>query len=155
MSTRTKIALSFALFAPAALIILTGPSPSSLLQYLAGSGQGPWNQMGQRAFVFSMTADVLAWMTCLAACILMGRLAYRLRDRVPFALTAYILGLFVVCFGLQRLVGYALWVPMGMLGPHLPMVRAAASVVVAMGVAVLYPYVRAMISTVINANNVH
>lgn len=150
-----KVALSFALFAPAALIILTGPSPSSLLRYLVGTGQGTLSQMGQRAFAFSMIADVLAWLTCVAACILMGRLAYRLRDRVPFVLTTYILGLFVVCFGLQRLVGYALWIPMGWLGPHLPMVRAAASVVVAMGVAVLYPYVRAMISTVITANKEH
>ena len=43
------------------------------------------------------------------------RLAYRLRERVPFGLTSYILGLFLVCFAVQRMIGYALWIPLGWL----------------------------------------
>jgi diguanylate cyclase (GGDEF)-like protein/PAS domain S-box-containing protein len=155
MSSRTKVALSFALFAPTALIILTGPSPGAVLQYLARGRQGPLTQIGQRALAFSLIADGLAWLTCAVACILIGRLAYRLRDRVPFGLTSYVLGIFVVCFGLQRAAGYALWTPLRNLGSHLEMIRAAASVVVAMGVAVLYPYVQSMMTAVIAANSEH
>jgi len=131
MSPRTKIILSFAFFAPTSLWLLTGPSPSA-----------SWAQMGHSGFTFSLIADGLAWLICLVACLMVIRLAHHLRDRVPFALTAYILGLFVVCFGLQRVVGYALWGRLGGLEPQMQMVRAAASVVVAMGVAVLFPYVR-------------
>jgi diguanylate cyclase (GGDEF)-like protein/PAS domain S-box-containing protein len=156
MSSRTKALLSFALFAPAALILLTGPSPSAVLRFLSsGSAEGPWKQLGHRALVFSLVADALAWLTCVVACLLIAKLAYRLRDRVPFVLTTYILGLFIVCFGVQRVIGYALWIPLGWLGPHLEMVRAAASVVVAMGVAVLYPYLRAMFRAVMAANKEH
>jgi diguanylate cyclase (GGDEF)-like protein/PAS domain S-box-containing protein len=156
MSSRTKALLSFALFAPAALLLLTGPSPSAVLSFLSsGSAEGPWKQLGHRALVFSLVADALAWLTCVVACFLIARLAYRLRDRVPFGMTTYILGLFIVCFGVHRVIGYALWVPMGWLGPHLEMVRAAASVVVAMGVAVLYPYLRAMFRAVMAANKEH
>ena len=111
--------LTLALFAPAALIMLTGSRPSALLEFFAGRADGPWAQLGQRALVFSLIADGLAWLTCVAACILIGRLAYRLRDRVPFGLTASILGLVIVCFGLQRLLGYALWLRLGRLGPDL------------------------------------
>ena len=156
ISSRLKAVLSFALFAPAALILLTGPSPSAVLKFLSSdSAEEYWKQLGHRALVFSLVADVLAWLTCAVACLLIARLAYRLRDRVPFGMTTYILGLFIVCFGVQRMIGYALWIPLGWLGPHLEMVRAAASVVVAMGVAVLYPYMRAMVRAVIAANKEH
>ena len=156
MSSRIKALLSFALFAPAALILLTGPSPSAVLRFLtSGSAEGPWKQLGHRALVFALVADALAWLTCVAACFLIAKLAYRLRDRVPFRMTTYVLGLFIVCFGVQRLIGYALWIPLGWLGPHLEMVRAAASVVVAMGVAVLYPYLRAMFRAVMAASKEH
>ena len=154
MPSRTKLALSFALFAPTALIILSGPSPTAVLEYFQRNQQGSWTQLGHRAFAFSLIADGLAFLTCLAACILLFRLAGHLRDRVPFGLTTYILGLFIVCFGLQRLAVYALawWDPTGQLGPDLQMVRAAAAVVVAMGAAVLFPYVRSMIDAVISAD---
>lgn len=156
LSSRTKALLSFALFAPVALILLTGPSPSAVLRFLSSdSAEVPWKQLGHRALVFSLVADVLAWLTCVVACLLIARLAYRLRDRVPYAMTTYILGLFIVCFGVQRMIGYALWIPLGWLGPHLEMVRAAASVVVAMGAAVLYPYMRAMLRAVMAANKEH
>jgi diguanylate cyclase (GGDEF)-like protein/PAS domain S-box-containing protein len=154
MPSRTKLALSFALFAPTALIILSGPSPTAVLEYLRRSHQGSWTQLGHRAFAFSLIADGLAFLTCLAACFLLFRLAGHLRDRVPFGLTTYILGLFIVCFGLQRVAVYLLawWDPTGGLGPDLQMVRAAAAVVVAMGAAVLFPYIRSMIEAVISAD---
>lgn len=156
LPSRVKAAISFAVFAPAALILLTGPSPSAVLRFLTSdTAEGPWKQLGQRALIYSLVADILAWLTCACACILIARLAYRLRDRVPFGMTTYILGLFIVCFGVERVLGYALWVPLGWLGPHLEMVRAAASVIVAMGVAVLYPYLRAMLRAVMAANTEH
>jgi diguanylate cyclase (GGDEF)-like protein/PAS domain S-box-containing protein len=155
MSPRTKIIVSFALFAPIALFILTGPSPTAVLQLFDGSGTASWTQLGRGQLTFSLIADAVAWLICLIACLMVVRLAHHLRDRVPFALTTYILGLFVVCFGVQRIVGYALWGPLRRLGPDIQIVRAAASVVVAMGVAVLFPYVRAMIRAVITANKEH
>jgi diguanylate cyclase (GGDEF)-like protein/PAS domain S-box-containing protein len=156
MSSRTKLILSFALFAPAALIILAGPSPSAMLEYVAHGGHGSWARMSYKALMFSVFTDTLAWLTCLAACILIVRLTYRLRDRVPFGLTTYILGLFLVCFGVLRLLGYAsFWNRLGRFGQELQIVRAAAWIVVAMGAAVLYPYVRAMIATVMAANKDH
>ena len=85
----------------------------------------------------------------------MGRLAYRLRERVPFGLTTSVLILFLVCFGLQRLMGYAFWAPLGRIGPELELIRATALVVVAMGVAVLYPYIRAMFATLLSASKEH
>ena len=156
MSWRTKlVALSLALFAPTALIILTGARPSSLREYVSTWGHGPWAQLGHQALVFSLIGDGLAWLTCLALCLLIGRLAYRLRDRLPFGLTLSILALFIVCFGLQRLMGYAFWTPLGRIGPELEIIRAAALVVVAMGSAVLYPYVREMFDAIISANKDH
>ena len=155
MSSRTKVVLTLALFAPVTLIILTGSRPSAMLAYFAGRANGPWAQLGNRALTFSLIADCLAWITCVAACLLIGRLAYRLRDRVPFGLTASILGLVTVCFGLQRLLGYALWLRLGRLGPDLAILRAAASVIVAMGAAVLYPYARDMIAALTAANKEH
>ena len=156
LPSRVKAAISFAVFAPAALILLTGPSPSAVLRFLTSdTAESPWKQLGHRALIYSLVADILAWLTCACACVLIARLAYRLRDRVPFGMTTYILGLFIVCFGVERVLGYALWVPLGWLGPHLEMVRAAASVIVAMGVAVLYPYLRAMLRAVMAANTEH
>ena len=153
MSSRTKLTLSFALFAPAALIILTGPSPRAVFQYFARGQHGSWTQVGERALAFSLIADALALLACMAACLMIFRLAHRLRDRVPFVLTTYILGVFIVCFAFQRLVVYAMifWDPQGRLGPELQMVRAAAAVVVAMGAAILFPYVRSMIGAIISA----
>jgi len=157
MSSRTTLILSSALFAPAALIILTGPSPSAVLEHFQGIGPSPLTQLGHRALAYSLVADGLALLTCLAACFLIVRLAHHLRDRVPFGLTTYVLVLFLVCFALQRVAGYgyALWNPLHRLGPELQMVRAAASVVVAMAAAVLFPYMRAMITAVISANKEH
>lgn len=143
-SSRTKLILSFALFASAALWLLTGPIPTV-----------SWAQQGHRALASSLIADGLAWLTCLAACLLILRLAYRLRDRAPFGLTAYLLALFMMCFGVQRLVGYFLLSHMGRFGPALEMVRVAASVLVAMGAAVLFPYMRTIIGAVISANKEH
>ena len=113
MSSRTRLILSFALFATTALLILTGPGPAAVLRYFAGKGPRLGTQMGHRELVFSLISDGLAWFTCLTICILIGRLAYRLRDRAPFSLTTYILGVFLVCFGLLRAMGYAtLWSPL-------------------------------------------
>jgi diguanylate cyclase (GGDEF)-like protein/PAS domain S-box-containing protein len=126
-----------------------------MVGYFRGSGAGSWSQISHHALTFSLVADGLAWLTCLAACVLIARLAYYLRDRVPFGLTTYILALFIVCFSLQRMMGYAMWISIGRLGPELQMVRAAATVVVAMGTAVLFPYVRGMIGAVIAANREH
>jgi PAS domain-containing protein len=52
-------------------------------------------------------------------------------------------------------MGYAFWTPLGRIGPELEIVRAAALVVVAMGSAVLYPYVREMFDAIIFANKDH
>jgi diguanylate cyclase (GGDEF)-like protein/PAS domain S-box-containing protein len=158
MSSRAKIILSFALFAATALVLLTGPSPEAVLQSIHGSGgsEQAWRSLSHGDLALSVIADTLAWLVCAAACLMVVRLAHQLRDRVPFVLTTYILLLFLVCFGVQRIVGY--YAPLGplrRLAPHLPMIRAAASVVVAMGAAVLFPYVRAMIRAVIAANREH
>ena len=156
MSSRTKLTLALVfLFVPAAWSVLTGYTPNSVLRYLAEVGHGPWVQIGHRAVAFSLIADVLALLTCLAGCILIGRLAYRLRDQVPFFLTLGVLAIFVICFVLQRLLGYLLWLPIGRLGPELIMIRAVAVVVIAMGVAVLYPYVRTMVSAFLSASKEH
>jgi diguanylate cyclase (GGDEF)-like protein/PAS domain S-box-containing protein len=116
-----------------------------------------WSQLGPRALAFSLMADVLALLTCVTACILIMRLANRLRDRVPFGQTTYILGLFLVCFVVQRLVGYGygVWAPLSRFGPEMQMVSATASVIVAMGAAFLFPYVRSMIAAVNSANKEH
>ena len=152
-SSRTRLILSFALFAAAALLLLTAPGPGIVLAYLAHKGPGLGPQIGHSDFMISAAADGLAWLACLAASVLVGGLTYRLRDRVPFRQTVYLLALFLVCFGLLRLVGYAtLLSPFAVRGPTLLLIRAAASVVVAMGVAVMFPYARAMIAMVITAN---
>ena len=154
MPSRTKLILSFALFAPTALIILSGPSPTAVLKYLQRSQQGSGAQLGSSAVAFSLIADGLAFITVLGACLLIFRLARHMRDRVPFRLTAYILGLFLVCFALQRLVVYALawWDPMGRYGPEIQMARAAAAAVMAMGAAALFPYVQSMIGAIVSAD---
>jgi diguanylate cyclase (GGDEF)-like protein/PAS domain S-box-containing protein len=87
---------------------------------------------------------------------LVGRLTYRLRDRVPFSSTLYVLGLVLVYFGLLRMVGYAtLWSPLAYLSPALLTIRASAAVVVAMGLAVLFPYIRMMVRMAMSANKDH
>jgi diguanylate cyclase (GGDEF)-like protein/PAS domain S-box-containing protein len=144
------------LYATAGLLILTGPGPSAIIRYFAGKDLSAAAPMGHHELLFSIASDVLAWLTCLTACVLIGRLAYRLRDSVPFTLTAYILGVFLVFFALLRLVGYAtLWSPLAGRGRELLMIRSIAVVVVAMAVAVLFPYVRTMIKMVVSANKDH
>jgi diguanylate cyclase (GGDEF)-like protein/PAS domain S-box-containing protein len=155
ISSRAKIIAAFAVFAPLALIILAVPSPSSALWPFSGAGRASWTQLGRGELAYSLVADGLAWLACLVACLMVVRLAYHLRDRVPFAPTTYILGLFLVSFGVQRLAGYTLWDPLRRLGPDLEVIRAAASVVVAMLAAVLIPYARTMIRAVIGANHEH
>jgi len=155
MPSRLRLVLSLALFAPTALIVLTGPSPAAVLAYLGG--RGAWARPSHYALTFSLIADGLALLTCVAACLLILRLAHRLRDRVPFGLTTYILGLFLLCFCLRRTAEYALALsrPAAHLQTDLQMVRATASVVVALCVAVLFPYVRTMVGTVLSANKEH
>ncbi|HEV2619891.1 MAG TPA: diguanylate cyclase, partial [Acidobacteriaceae bacterium] len=155
LSSRIKLILALAFFAPTALIILTSPSPSAMFHYVAGKGLLVGTQMTHRELVFSVIADAVAWLICLGACILIAQLASRLRDRVPFKLTVYILGVFLVGFAAQRLLGYALWSPLFHLGPELQMMRATAAVLVAIGAAVLFPYARTMLHTVIAANKEH
>ena len=67
MSSRTKLILSFALFAPTALIILTGPSPTAARELLDGQRLRLWSELGPRALAFSLIADGLALLTCVAA----------------------------------------------------------------------------------------
>ena len=158
MPSRTRLIVSFALFAPTALIVLTGPGPIAALRPFGVTGDGSWaglTGLGGRAVTLSLIADGLAWLTCLVACLLILRLAYVLRDRVPLGLTSYILGLFLMCFGVQRVMGYALWGPLQWMGPDLQMIRASVSVVVAMSAAVLFPYARAMIRAVVAAGKEH
>jgi diguanylate cyclase (GGDEF)-like protein/PAS domain S-box-containing protein len=155
MSSRTKLIYSYALFSALALLILTGPGPRAIFDHFVRK-QPATAQLVPHALAISLVADLLAWLICLATCILVGRLSYRLRDYVPFGLTTTILGVFLVCFGLLRMVGWAtLLPPMARLGPELLVVRAAAAVVVAMGVAVLFPYARTMIGTITTANKDH
>jgi diguanylate cyclase (GGDEF)-like protein/PAS domain S-box-containing protein len=155
LSSKRRIVL-LALFAATALLILTAPGPSAILGYMMGKGPGFGVQLGQRDLRFSLIGDVFAWLTCMIVSVFAGRLAYRLRDRVPFASTLYVLGFFLVYFGLLRMVGYAtLWSPLARLNPELLKIRAAASVVVAMSVAVLFPYVKTMIAMVISGNKDH
>jgi diguanylate cyclase (GGDEF)-like protein/PAS domain S-box-containing protein len=153
ISSRTRLILSFALFAPAALMILTGPSASSVLHFIARKGMTPASPFGDHELTFSIIADGLAWVICAVACMLIAQLAFKLRDRIPFKLTTYILAVFLVGFGLQRLFGYTVW--NGRLGPQFQMLRAAASVLVAMSAAVVFPYAKAMIGAVISANKDH
>jgi diguanylate cyclase (GGDEF)-like protein/PAS domain S-box-containing protein len=155
MSSRTRLVLTVALFVPAALVVLTGPNPVVLVKSVAGGALGAAVQAGHTALLMSLIADGLAWLTCLAACILVGRLAFRMRDRLPFAVTTYILSVFLIGFGVQRLAAYALWNSFLRHGPELEMVRAAAAVLVAAGAAVLFPYVNAMIGRVNLANRDH
>jgi len=155
MSSRTRVILCLALLTPVTLILLMGYHSSAVLGYFAGRANGPWVQLGHRALIFSIVADVMAWATCAGACVLVGRLAYRLRERIPFGLTATILGLVVLSFGLQRLLGYTFWLRLGGLGPDLAMFRAVASVTVAVAAAVLYPHARDMIVALTTANKDH
>jgi diguanylate cyclase (GGDEF)-like protein/PAS domain S-box-containing protein len=147
--SRAKLALAFAIFAPAALLVLVVPvvpGQTHLAQI------GPWRVVLGSSFL----TDGLEWLTCLVACGLALRLAYVLRKRIPFGLTTYLLGLFLVFFGVERLAGYALlWGPMRRFEPDLPIIRAVASVTVAMGAAAIYPYVRSMIRAVMAANKEH
>lgn len=155
LSSRKRIVL-LGLFAAVALLILTAPGPAAILGYIVGKGPAFGTQLGQRDLRVSLVADAFAWLTCLFVAIVAGRLTHRLRDRVPFRPTLVVLGFFLAYFGLLRMVGYAtLWSPLARLSPELLKIRAAASVVVAVSVAVLFPYVRNMIQMVISSNKDH
>jgi len=156
MSSRIRFVLSFLLFAATALLILTAPGPIAIFEHFLPRQAGPWMQPGHRVLAMSLVTDGVVWLACLAACVLVGRLAYRIRDYVSFRLTASVLGLFLVCFGVLRMLGYAgLLHPATWLAPELQMVRAAAAVVMAVAVAVLFPYARALVGTVSAANKDH
>jgi diguanylate cyclase (GGDEF)-like protein/PAS domain S-box-containing protein len=154
--SQTKLILALVLFASLALLILTGPGPAAIIGYFAGKGPGFGTQLGHRDLRISLIIDGFAWLTCLIGCIFVGRLTYRLRDRVPFSSTLYVLGLVLVYFGLLRMVGYAtLWSPLARLSPALLTIRASAAVVVAIGLAVLFPYIRTMVRMAMSANKDH
>jgi diguanylate cyclase (GGDEF)-like protein/PAS domain S-box-containing protein len=152
MSSRTKVTLLLALSTPTALILLTGIRPSMVHAYLAHWGYGPWARLGDRAMVMSLAADIVAWLTCVAACLMVGRLAFFLRERIPFRLTVLVLGLFAVCFGIQRMMGYAVWLPIARVGPVLASLRVVFMAIAVVGSAILYPYVRAMFVTILAAS---
>ncbi len=154
-SSRVRILVSFAVFASTALLLLTGPSPAAAFALLQGTGTGAWSDLGHRELVFSLIADGLAWLACVVAAVMLIRLAKQVRERVPFGLTTYILLLFIVCFGVQRILGYLVWAPAQRLHMGLQVVRATASVIVAIGAAVLFPYVRSMVRAVIAATKEH
>jgi diguanylate cyclase (GGDEF)-like protein/PAS domain S-box-containing protein len=152
LSSRTRIIVYFALFASTALLLLTGPSPAVVLALLRGASHGVWSGPQHRELLFSLVADCLAWIVCIVACLMVFRLAQHLRDHVNFGLTTYVLVLFTVCFGIQRVIGYLMWSPLQRLHSELQIVRAASSVILAMGVAILLPYVRSMLQAVAAAN---
>jgi diguanylate cyclase (GGDEF)-like protein/PAS domain S-box-containing protein len=156
MSSRNRLTLLFALFAATALLVLTGPGPTAILRYLTGQKSASEIPIGHHALALSLVGDLLAWLICLSACILVGRLAYRLRDIVPIQLTIYVLALFLVCFGLLRLVGYATSLNSlsGRSGELLTL-RAVASVIVAMCAALLIPYARTMIAKLMSDSRDH
>jgi diguanylate cyclase (GGDEF)-like protein/PAS domain S-box-containing protein len=153
VSSRTRLTLTLALFAPIALMILTGPSASALLHFVARNGVQTRSPFGDRELAFSILADGLAWLICAIACVLIAQLAFKLQDRVPFRTTLYILAVFLAGFGLQRLFGYSVWDDR--LGPEFQMLRAAASVLVAMSAAIVFPYAKSMIANVISVNKDH
>lgn len=156
MPSRTKLVLLYALFAATGLLILTGPGPAAILGLFAGKGPAHEVHPAHAEILYSMVSDAFAWLTCLATSILVGQLSYRLRDRVPLRITIYILAMFLAFFGMLRIVGYAtLWSPLVQLSPELLKIRAAASVVVALSVAALFPYIRMMIGTVVSGNKDH
>jgi diguanylate cyclase (GGDEF)-like protein/PAS domain S-box-containing protein len=156
MSSRTRLILLFVLFASTALLILTGPGPAAIIRYFAGRGPDAGVQLQQRTLAFSVLGDSLAWLTALAAAILVARLAYRLREIVPLKPTIYVLALFLAFFGLLRIVGYATsWNSLSRRSDELLTIRAVASVIVSMCVALLVPYARTMIAKLMSDNRDH
>src|SRR6185312_3299519 len=117
---------------------------------------GFWNALLQGDVRLRFSADLLAWIACLVSCLIMSRLAYSLRDKLPFGLTSYILFLFVLFFAVERFLGYLVhWSRMRWLLPDLQLLQALSSITVAMGAAVLFPRVRAMVQAVSVARKEH
>ncbi len=144
--------LSFILFVPTVLVILTRPfgQPVGTFEH------GFRNAVLHGDIRFNFFADTVAWLACLAACIVMGRLAYSMRDKLPFGLTSYVLFLFVVFFGAERFLGYLVLLPQfHWVIPKLQLLQALSSTTVAMTAAVLTPRVRAMIRAVSRARKEH
>ena len=129
------------LLAPTALILLTRP----LSQSIAIFHHGFWNAIARGDAHFGLFADLAAWLACLACVVLMGRVAYSLRNKLPFGPTSYLAFLFILVFAVERSIGYAvLWPQLRWLTPRLSLIQALSSIAVAIGAAVFFPRLRAM-----------
>ncbi len=114
--------LSFVLFVPTALIILSYP-----------------------LFHGDIRVALAAALLCVACLIIMARLAYSSRDNLGFVFASYALLLFIVFFAIERLLGYAdQWPQLHWLAGRPQWIPTIGSVVVAAGAAVVLPHLRSM-----------
>ena len=121
-SEPARVALSFALFVPTALL-------------LPGY---PWAHGDVRV-------ALAAALVCVACVMVMGRLAQSLRDNLPFVFTSYVLLLFVAFFVIERLLGYAVrWPSMHWLAQGPQWIPMISSLVAAAGAAIVLPRLRSM-----------
>jgi diguanylate cyclase (GGDEF)-like protein len=129
--------LSFVLFVPTALIILT---------HRLGEPVGILHHGFRNAI---LNGDVLlhlaAWFVCLACLIMVGRVTNSLSENLPFVFTSYLLFAFILFFAMERLIGYAvLWPQLHWLTYRLQWIQILSSITVVMGAAVVLPRLRSM-----------
>ena len=118
--------LSFVLFVPTAVIILTYPGFH-----------------GYARFAF----DLGALLVCLVCLTIMGWLTNSLSDHPPFLFTSYALFLLLFFFAIERLAGYAVQLPQLQWLRYRPeLIEILCSVAAATSAAVVLPHLRSMMA---------
>jgi diguanylate cyclase (GGDEF)-like protein len=85
------------------------------------------------------------WFACLAGLIIMGRITNSLRDNIPYVVTSCVLFAFILFFGVERLVGYAVPLPQLQGFTHSSQwIQWLSSITVAVCAAVVLPHLHSM-----------
>ena len=110
----------------------------------------------QMLIALRAVSDVCAWMACALVCFILGRAGWKLRGRIPFAVTGVVLTLVLSGFAFKRVVEF-LHAQATMQDANLRLFGsgAAVSLVISIGVIFLSPLLRKVVEFGLTAEEEH
>lgn len=136
-SQKARLFLSFVLFLPTALIVLTYP----LGRRVGILERGILNPTSHG----DVRLRLAGWLFCLGCLIVIGLVTKSLRDNLPLVFTSYVLFAFILFFAIERLIGCAiLWPPLRWLAGRSQWIQVLSSITVSAAAAIVSPQLRGM-----------
>jgi len=111
---------------------------------------------GSSSGLFRILADFSALAACIFACLMLGRLAWKLRRQFSFAPTAYVLGLIVVTVAMKRFLDVqAVRHSLQSNDPRFAAMTAVISVLIACSIGLLIPFFNKIVDFGLTAGAEH